>query len=199
GYRRTLAEILAHIAVVTTRVQRCDHRLAVGPFPKAYVEWDARRGVFGGVGAADPGSRTPCQFLCREPFNSDMCQDAGQGRGKTEAVRKHVLDTGLAELVAKPIVAVQDLTGDGLGTGRVDVALLHGRAGRKPATGRHILFEPRKVSRIVFLHHAVPIGAAEIEDVVRILFEQREVVTRGLGEVFADDLRILPSPLRIEM
>src|SRR5262249_55549482 len=113
GYRRTLAEILAHIAVVTTRVQRCDHRLAVGPFPKAYVEWDTRRGVFGGVGAADPGSRTPCQLLRREPFNSAMCQDAGQGRGKTEAVRKHVLDTGLAELVAKPIVAVQDLTDDG--------------------------------------------------------------------------------------
>ena len=54
-------------------------------------------------------------------------------------------------------------------------------------------------SREVLLHKAVAVGTAEIEDVVRILVEQREVILHCLANVFVDDLGILPSPFCVEM
>src|SRR4029077_7809532 len=40
---------------------------------------------------------------------------------------------------------------------------------------------------------------AEIENIMRILVEQCEIIFHGLANVFVDDLGILPSPFRIEV
>ena len=55
------------------------------------------------------------------------------------------------------------------------------------------------VGRPILLHHAIAVCATEVEDVVRILFEERKVVVHRLRDVFVDDLRILPAPLRVEV
>src|SRR5262249_21647749 len=56
-----------------------------------------------------------------------------------------------------------------------------------------------EIARIILLHQAVAVGAAEIENVVWVLFEQGEVVTHGFGKVLANYLRIFPTPLGIQM
>ena len=57
----------------------------------------------------------------------------------------------------------------------------------------------RKIGGIVFLHHAIAVGAAEIEDVMRVLFKKGEIVVHGLGKEFADDLGVFPAPLGIQV
>src|SRR3954464_14716970 len=61
------------------------------------------------------------------------------------------------------------------------------------------LFQPEEIFWVVFLHHAKAIRAAEVEDVMRILLKQREVVMQSGRQIFLDDLGILPSPLRIQV
>jgi hypothetical protein len=61
------------------------------------------------------------------------------------------------------------------------------------------LFQTGKIGRIVFLHQAIAVGAAEIEDVVGILFEEGEIIVEGVAKEFVDDLGVFPSPLGIEV
>ena len=56
---------------------------------------------------------------------------------------------------------------------------------------------PGELSRREFV--AISIGAGEIENVVRILFKEREIVAHGLGQVLLDHLRILPAPFSIQV
>ena len=55
------------------------------------------------------------------------------------------------------------------------------------------------VGRVVLLHHAVAVGAAEVEDVVRVLLDQREVLAHRLREVLPDRRRVVPAPLGVEV
>jgi hypothetical protein len=126
-------------------------------------------------------------------------EDAGQRCGKTETVGQHVLGTRLAKLALKKSIAVEYLPKDRLSRGRIHVALFHRRARRKPPARGNICLQTRIIRRPVFLHHAITIRAAEVEDVIRILVEQCEVIVQRLGNVLVDDARILPTPLRIEM
>ena len=134
-----------------------------------------------------------------ETFDSRMGEDAGKGSRKTKTIRQHVFVAGHAELFTKPVVAVKDLPNDRFGVGRIYVAFFHRRAGRKPATGGHVLLQPLKVGRIILFHHPITISASEVEDVMRILLEQRKVVAHRLGEIFLDDLRIFPTPFGVEV
>ena len=60
-------------------------------------------------------------------------------------------------------------------------------------------FNFAKSAGIVFLHEAVTVRSAEIENIMRILFEEGEIILHGLANVFVDDLGILPSPFGIEV
>ena len=55
------------------------------------------------------------------------------------------------------------------------------------------------VGREVLLHHVIAIGAAEIEDIVRIFFKQIKIGVHRFGEIFTDDLGIFPAPFRIQV
>src|SRR4029079_12178120 len=96
-------------------------------------------------------------------------------------------------------IAVEYLPKDRLSRRRVYVALFHRRPRGTPATRGNIRLQARIIRRPVFLHHAITIRAAEVEDVMRILFEELEVIVHRLRKVFVDDARILPAPLRVEM
>ena len=128
-----------------------------------------------------------------------MRQNGWQGGRKSEAVRQHVFCTGFAKLFAKPIIPVQNLTDDGFRAGRVHVTLFHRRTRGVPPPFVYILLHFRKIGREILLHKAVAVGPAEIERIVRILFEQFEVILHGLANVFVDNLRILPAPFRVEV
>ena len=56
-----------------------------------------------------------------------------------------------------------------------------------------------KIGGIVFLHQAIAVGAAEIEDVMRVLFKQGEIIVKSVAKVFVDDLGVFPAPLRIQV
>src|ERR1019366_7910036 len=128
-----------------------------------------------------------------------MCQDAGQRCREAEAIGQHVLGAGLAEFGAEELLAVEDLADDALGIGRIEVALFPCRSGGKPAAFGDVLLHLGEIGRVVFLHHAVAIGAAEVEDVVRVLFEQVEIKQHRVLDVLADGGGVLPAPLGIEV
>ena len=128
-----------------------------------------------------------------------MRENGRQRRRKSEAVGQHVFRAGPAQLFAKPVIPVENLPDDAFGTGRVDIAFFHGRSRGEPSSVIDILLQPCEIGGKILLHETVPVGAAEVEDVMRILIEQGEIILHGLANIFADDLGILPSPLRIEV
>jgi hypothetical protein len=128
-----------------------------------------------------------------------MRQDGRQGGGKSEAVGQHIFRAGLAQLFTKPIVPVQDLADNRLGARSVHVALFHRRTGRKPSAGIHIALELREISREILLHETVPVGAAEIENIMGVFLEQLEIILHRFANILADHLRIFPTPLRIQV
>jgi hypothetical protein len=91
------------------------------------------------------------------------------------------------------------LPDDGFSAGRVYVTLLHGGSRREPSAFIDVLLQAREIGRVIFLHKAVTVGAAEIENVMRILIDERKIILHGLANIFADHLGILPSPFRIEV
>ena len=71
--------------------------------------------------------------------------------------------------------------------------------GREPPAGGDRLLHLLVVGRVVLLDHPVAVRAAEVEDVVRVLLEQHEVVADGLRQVLADRRRVVPAPLGVEV
>ena len=128
-----------------------------------------------------------------------MREDRRQRCGKSETVGQHIFGAGLSEFFAEPLVAIENLADDCFGAWSIDVSFFHRGSGRKPTAFVHILFHLRKVGWEVFLHETVAIGAAEVEDVVRILFEQLEIILHSLADVFVDNLGIFPSPFRVQV
>jgi len=61
------------------------------------------------------------------------------------------------------------------------------------------LLESGKIGGIVFLHQTIAVGAAEIEDVMRVFFKKGEIIVQGAAEEFVDDLGVLPAPLGIQV
>src|SRR5437868_11566279 len=57
----------------------------------------------------------------------------------------------------------------------------------EPAPRCDVMLQGYVVGRIVLLHQAVPIGAAEIENVVRILLEEREIVPHRFREIRSEE------------
>src|SRR6185312_11945540 len=58
---------------------------------------------------------------------------------------------------------------------------------------------PCVIGREILLHQPVAVASCPVEDVVRIAIDEIEVHPHGLEQIFADALRHLPSPLRVEM
>jgi hypothetical protein len=122
-----------------------------------------------------------------------------QRRRESETVRKHVLSAGLSQLLAEPVIAVENLPDDGLGAGRIDVTFLHGGTCGEPSSLIDVRLQPGKIGGIIFLHEAVSVGAAKVEYIVRIFIEQLEIIFHRSANIFIDHLRIFPSPFRIEV
>ena len=200
-WRRRLAQVIENLAAVAERIQRGDNGPAIGAFPNTDVERNADRSFLGRVRPAYVRRGLPSRrkFLRRETFDAGVRENTGQRSGKSEAIGQHVFVAGHAELFAKPIIAIEDLTNDGFSVGRIHVAFFHRRAGGKPTAGRHVLFQSFEIRRVVLLHQTITICAGEVENVVRIFFKQREVVAHRLGEIFLNDLRIFPAPFGVEV
>ena len=126
----------------------------------------------------------------------ENCRQRGR---KSKAIGQHVFRAGLAQLLAEPVIPVQHLPDDGFSVGRVDVTLFHGRSRRKPPSFIYVFLQPGEVGGKIFLHEAITIGAAEVEDIMRIFIDESEIVFHRLANIFVDDLGILPSPFRIEV
>src|SRR6185369_1943117 len=193
------ADVFPDLSAITSRIQRGDHTATVRSLPIANVPRNTTRCFFNRTWTTNTRRRVPRELLCRETLDARVREYAQQRSRKTKTVGQHVLRARLAKLTFKEAIAVKNLSKDRLRRRGVDVALLHRRARRKPATRRDVLLHARVVSGPVFLHHSITIRAAEVEDVVRILLEEREVVVHRLRKIFVDDARILPAPLRVEM
>ena len=194
-----LAQIGCDPAAVAAGVESGQHTFSIGTNPDPHVERSSFRRVLKRLPASSGCRGTPCEFLRRETLHAGVRQDGRQGSRESEAVRQHVFGAGLAKLFAKPVIPIQNLTNDGFRAGRVHIALFHGGAGWKPPPFLRVLLHLGKIGRVVLLHQAVAVGAAEIENIVRILFEQFEVVLHRLAEVFVDHLGILPAPFRVQV
>src|ERR1051325_8713433 len=195
----TSTDVCLDLSAVTSGIQRCDYAAAVRSLPVTDVERNAARCLLDRAWTTGVRRGIPRELLCRESLDAGVREYARQRSRKTKTVGQHVLRARLAKLTLKETIAVKDLAKDRLRGRNVHVALFHRRARRKPATRGDVLLHTCVIRRPVFLHHAITIRAAEVEDVVRILLEEREVVVHRLRQVFVDDARILPAPLRVEM
>src|ERR1700752_240617 len=184
--RGTIADVAPDLSAIAARVECSDHAAAIRPLPPTNVERNSVRGV-------------PRQLLCREAFDSRMGQYARQRSGKTKAIGQHVFRARPAQLAPEKLIDIKNLAKERLSRRQVDIALFHRRASRKPASRSDVLLHARVIGGPVFLHHAIAICAAEVEDVMRILLEEREIVVHRLRNVVVDDARILPTPLRVEV
>src|SRR5262249_49740528 len=169
--RKRLAEIGGYVGAVAAGIESGKHALAIRPLPEANVERRSHRSTLRRIRTAHRSGGSPGQFLRGESLYAGMVENAGQRGREAKAIRQHILCAGLAKFTPEKLIAVQDLPEDGLCGRRIDIAFLHGRSRRKPAACRDVVFEPQKVSRVVLLDQTVAVGAAEIEDVVRVLFE----------------------------
>ena len=145
------------------------------------------------------GLPTRRKFLRRETFYAGVRENARQRSRKAEAVGQHVFIAGHAELFTKPIIAIKNLPNDRFGVGRIYIAFFHRRSGREPATRGDVSFQSFKIRGVILLHQAITICTGEVENVMRVLFKKREVVAHRLGEIFGNDLRIFPTPFRVEV
>src|SRR5712692_10841529 len=168
---RTLADVFADLPSITAGIERRDYSAAIGAFPKTDIERSTDRRVLDRARAADARRRSPRQLLGREPLEAHVREDARQRSGKTETVGQHIFGARLAKLSTKVLSAVKNLPDDRFGRRRVDVAFFHRRAGGKPTARSHVFFQLLIILGPVFFHHAITIRAAEIENVVRILFK----------------------------
>src|SRR6185369_10375150 len=170
---RTLADVFSNLSAVTAGIERRNDATPVWSNPVTDIERNATRCFLDRLAATDRRRRIPRELLCREAFQSGMRENARQRGGKTKTVRQHVLSASLAKLTLKKAIAVEYLAKDRLRRRRVDVALFHRRACREPTTGGDVLLQARVIGGPVFAHHVITIGAAEVEDIVRILVDQR--------------------------
>src|SRR5215208_2070220 len=196
---RTLADVFSYLTAITAGIQRRDNAATVRSQPVAYVKWNSARRLFDRTFATGRRGGIPGELLCRESFHARVRENARQRCRKTKTVRQHILGACLAKLALEKPVAIKDLSKDRFRGRNIDVALFHRRARGKPATRGNILLHARVIGRPVFLHHAITVRAAEVEDIIRILLKQREVVVHRLRDVVVDDAWILPTPLRVEM
>ncbi len=197
--RQRLAEIGFDATAVGARIQPGQHALAIRAHPHANVERRAFRRFLERFRTSGIGGRSPHQLLCGESFHAGVRQNRRQRGWKSEAIRQHVFRAGFAELFAKPVISVKNLPNDRLGAGRVHVALFHRRSRREPSALIHEFLHLCEIRGKIFLHQAVAVGPAEIENVMRIFIEKPEIILHGLANIFVDDLRILPPPFRIEV
>ena len=63
---------------------------------------------------------------------------------------------------------------------------------------RYVPLETFEISRIILLHETVTVRSAKVEDVVRTLIEETEVILYRPAQIFVDDLRVLPVPRCVE-
>ena len=198
---RSLAEVVHHLAAIGKWIERRNHCAAVSSLPNSHIEWNTFRSFFRRVRTAHVRRWLPCrrELLRRKSFHSGMMQNAGQGSGKSKAVRQHILITRNTEVAPEIIISIEDLANDRLGIRGIHVTLFHRRARGKPPAGRYILFQFFIVRREVFFHQAIAVRAGKVENIVRILLEEREVIAHRLTEILLDGLRVLPPPLCIEV
>jgi hypothetical protein len=126
-------------------------------------------------------------------------KNAGQRCWKTEAIGQHVFFAGLAEIFPKIFIAVQNLAENSFRTGKIDVAFFDGRTCGKPSSLGDVLLQSGVVRREILLHQAIAICPGPIENVVGVSIDVVKVNPHRFEQVFADGLRELPSPLRIQM
>src|SRR5215813_5863980 len=141
----------------------------------------------------------PREFLRGKTLDTGVSQEAGQRRWKAKTVRQHVFGAGPAEFATEKSVSVKHLPKDRFCGGRVDVALFHGRTRRKPPSRLHVGLELAEIGGVVFHHHAIAVGAAEVENIMWVLLEQVEILMQSVRKILAYGFRIFPSPLCIQM
>src|SRR5438477_4548558 len=104
----------------------------------------------------------PCKFLRGKTSDAGMGQKTGQGSREAKAIGQHILGAGAAKVATNELVAIEDLPEDRFRRWRIHVALFHGRACGKPSPCGYVVLELQIICRIVLLHHAVTVGAAEV-------------------------------------
>ena len=127
-----------------------------------------------------------------------VLRDGGEGISEAEAVREHDVDGLLSEFLFVELLAEED----------VAYVRLHGRdvvvvgipaAGRVPPALGDILLHLLEGFRVVLFEPVVLHGAFKAELVVRVGFQQAEILVEGVGEEFPDDLLDGPEPLGVQM
>ena len=141
----------------------------------------------------------PHQLLTREANQSTMSCKRRQGVGETEAVgQEHVcsLSTELltVEILTKHKVAQHRL-------GRTDNRLvgIPRTTSYVPTALNYILFQFLVFQWVIFLHPSVLHCSFEVEYIIRILSEQRQVLVKGVSYVVSDSSLNIPIPLGIQV
>src|SRR6185503_2725563 len=78
--RGTLADVFSHLPAVAARIQSRNNTTSVWPLPPADVEWNPAWRFLNRAWATNGRRRIPGEFLCREPFQTRVRENARQRR-----------------------------------------------------------------------------------------------------------------------
>src|SRR5579872_259075 len=128
-----------------------------------------------------------------------MSKNGRQGCGKAKTVWQHVFRTRSSEFLSEPLIAIENYPNDCLSVGCVDIAFFHRGPRRKPTALSNIFLQLCEILRIILLHQTISIRPTKVKNIMGIFIEEHEIIFHRLPQVFVYDLRILPSPFRVQV
>ena len=141
----------------------------------------------------------PLQLLRREADEPAVGSQRGQRVGKAEAVGQENVGALGVELLAVESLPEQHVAQERLRRADDDLVGIPAAAGNVPATSLDVLLHLLVLQRVVLLHPGILHAALEVEDVVRVLLQQHQVLLERVADVVADGGLHVPVPLGVEM
>ena len=183
--------LIAPFGRVVVRIHHRHDPRAVDALPEADLERNLARSVERPV--------APHQLLCREADQARVCGDRGKRPPEAEAVRKEDVRTLDAELRAVEVLSVEDVAREGLCRRDIRVRGVPRTPRDVPPTFADVALDQFVLVRVVLLHPLVLDTALEVEDIVRILRQQMQVLVQCLRNVLQNRPLHVPVPLGIEV
>ncbi len=142
---------------------------------------------------------SPAQLLRGETNQAAVLGDGGQCPAKSEAVGQEDVGALHTELPAVVLLAQHDVTDGGLGGGHQGVGGVPACTADVPTAILDVFLHLLVLLRIVFLHPGILHAALEVENVVGILLQQKQVLVDGVPHILLDGGLDVPVPLGVQV
>ena len=141
----------------------------------------------------------PHQFLRGKTDKSAMCGQSGEGIGEAETIGQEDVGAFGSKFPAIKSLSEKHVSYPRLR--RADDALtgIPTAAGDVPSPGGNTFFQFLILKRVILFHPGILYTSLEIEDIIRILPDEEQILVKGILDVFADSGLHVPVPLGIQV